>query len=62
MGNFLVYIGEPQQAIEQLKDAIRLNPNHEAGMLNISGWAYEHAGMPEKAIETLKPMVRSTCN
>ena len=26
MGNLLVYIGQPKQAIDQLKEAIRLNP------------------------------------
>ena len=29
MANFLIWIGEPNQAIDQLKEAIRLNPFHE---------------------------------
>ena len=29
MGNFLIYIGQPKQAIDQVKEAIRLNPYHE---------------------------------
>ena len=29
MSNFLVYVGQPKQAIAQLKEAIRLNPFHD---------------------------------
>ena len=36
MANFLIYIGQPKQAIDQVKEAIRLNPFHETGMPNIS--------------------------
>ena len=54
MSNFLVYIGEPLKAIDQLKDAIRLNPNHEPWYVQYLGWAYEHAGMPREAIATLE--------
>ena len=54
MSNFLVYMGEPQKAIDQLNEAIRLNPNHEAWYIQYLGWAYEHAGMPSEAIATLQ--------
>ena len=38
MGNLLVYIGKPKQAIDQLKEAIRLNPiPRVTGTFNISG-------------------------
>ena len=29
MSNFLVYVDQPKQAIDQLKEAIRLNPYHD---------------------------------
>ena len=57
MSNFLVYVGQPKQAIAQLKEAIRLNPNHERWYVEYLGWAYEEAGMPKEAIETLEPVI-----
>ena len=57
MGNFLVYVGQPQRAVDQLKEAIRLNPKHERWYVEYLGWAYEHAGMPKEAIETLEPVI-----
>ena len=57
MSNFLVYIDQPRQAIDQLTEAIRLNPNHERWYVEYLGWAYEHAGMPQQAIETLEPVI-----
>ena len=57
MSNFLVYVGQPKQAIDQLKKAIRLNPNHERWYVEYLGWAYEEAGMPEEAIKTLEPVI-----
>ncbi len=57
MSNFLVYIGQPKQAIAQLKEAIQLNPNHERWYFEYLGWAYEHAGMPREAIQTLEPVI-----
>jgi adenylate cyclase len=41
MGNFLIYIGQPKQAIDQVKEAIRLNPNHEPWYTHYLGWAYD---------------------
>jgi adenylate cyclase len=57
MGNFLIYIGQPKQAIDQVKEAIRLNPFHENWYLEYLGWAYEEAGMPLKAIEILEQAI-----
>ena len=57
MGNLLVYIGQPKQAIDQIKEAIRLNPNHEKWYVEYLGWAYENAGMPREAIETLEQVI-----
>ena len=57
MGNLLIYVGQPKQAIDQLKEAIRLNPNHERWYTEYLGWAYEEAGMPSEAIETLEPVI-----
>ena len=50
MANLLIYIGQPEQAVEQVKEAIRLNPFHETWYLEYLGWAYEEAGMPQKAM------------
>ena len=57
MSNFLVYVGQPKQAIAQLKEAIRLNPFHDKWYAEYLGWAYEEAGMPKEAIETLEPVI-----
>ena len=43
MGNFLIYIGQPKQAIDQVKEAIRLNPNHENWYVEYLGRAYEES-------------------
>jgi adenylate cyclase len=57
MSNLLVYVGQTKQAIDQLKEAIRLNPNHEPWYVEYLGWAYEEADMPKEAIETLEPVI-----
>ena len=57
MSNFLVYVGQPEQAIDQLKEAIRLNPFHPSWYVRYLGWAYEEAGMPKEAIAILKPEI-----
>jgi Tfp pilus assembly protein PilF len=57
MGNFLVYIGKPKQAVDQLRRAIELNPKHERWYIEYLGWAEEHAGMPKQAVETLEPVI-----
>lgn len=57
MGGLLIFAGQPEQAIDQVKEAIRLNPNHEPWYTRFLGWAYENAGMPREAIETLEPVI-----
>ena len=57
MANFLIWIGEPKQAIEQVKEAIRLNPFHENWYVEYLGWAYEEADMPKKAIEVFEQAI-----
>ena len=51
--NFLIYMGRPKEAIEQIKESKRLNPKPETWVNQYLGWAYEEAGMPEEAIEEL---------
>ena len=57
MGNFLIFIGQPKQAIDQVKEAIRLNPFHENWYVEYLGWAYEEAGMPKEAIEIFEQAI-----
>jgi adenylate cyclase len=57
MANFLIWIGQPKQAIDQIKEAIRLNPFHESWYEDYLGWAYEEAGMPQKAIEIFEQAI-----
>ena len=54
MSNLLIYIGQPDRAIEHLKLAMRLNPLHEQWYLENLGWAYEEAGKPQEAITVLE--------
>jgi TolB-like protein/class 3 adenylate cyclase/Tfp pilus assembly protein PilF len=57
MGNLLIYVGQPKQAIEQVKEAIQLNPFHEHWYEEYLGWAYEEAGMPQEAITVLEQAI-----
>ncbi|MGO4440553.1 adenylate/guanylate cyclase domain-containing protein [Rhizobium sp. RAF56] len=57
MANLLIYIGHPEQAVTQLKEAIRLNPFHDSWYSEYLGWAYQEAGMPAEAIATLEDVV-----
>ena len=54
MANFLIYMGRPKQAIDQVIESKRLIPFPESWVDQYLGWAYEEAEMPEQAIETLK--------
>ncbi|NLS02182.1 tetratricopeptide repeat protein [Rhizobium sp. P32RR-XVIII] len=57
MANLLIYVGQPEQAVAQLKEAIRLNPFHEDWYVEYLGWAYQEAGMPSEAVTTLEEVV-----
>jgi tetratricopeptide (TPR) repeat protein len=57
MANFLIFIGQPKQAIDQAKEAIRLNPFHESWYVDYLGWAYQEAGMPKEAIEIFEQAI-----
>lgn len=50
MASLLIYIGKPEEAIEQAKEAMRRNPLHEDWYYEYLGWAYEEAGRPEECI------------
>jgi adenylate cyclase len=57
MANLTICLGQPDKAVEQLQEAIRLTPYHDLWYTEYLGWAYEEAGKPEKAIETLEQVV-----
>lgn len=57
MANLAICLGEPDKAVEQLQEAIRLTPYHDDWYLEYLGWAYEEAGRPQQAIETLEKVV-----
>jgi adenylate cyclase len=57
MGNLLIYVGQPKQALEQAKEAIRLNPFHESWYVYYVGWASEEAGMPDEAIKVFEQSI-----
>jgi adenylate cyclase len=53
MAQLFIYTGRYEQAIMNLRQAIRLNPYHEQWYDDFLGWAYEENGEPDKAIEVL---------
>ena len=59
MANLLVYIDEPEQAVNQLEEAFRLaDPQRiKEWWTEYLGWAYEEARMPSKAVKTLEAVV-----
>ena len=57
MGNVLTRVGRPQDAIEQMKKAMRLNPLSPNWYAEFLGLAYYHAGQYEEAIVALKPLL-----
>jgi adenylate cyclase len=50
----LNYMGRPEQAIEQFKKAMRMNPRYPSWYLDVLGFAYYEVGQYEKALTTLK--------
>jgi adenylate cyclase len=58
MASLLIYIGKPQQAVAQLKEAMRRNPFFDEWYVEYLGWAYQEAGMPKECIETLEKIIK----
>jgi TolB-like protein/class 3 adenylate cyclase/Flp pilus assembly protein TadD len=54
MGNALIYTGRSEQAISQLKKAMRMNPRHPSWYFDILGLAYYEVGRYKEALATLK--------
>ena len=50
MANTLIYVGQPNIAVQQLTDAIILNPFHETWYEEYLGWGYLEDGKPNEAI------------
>jgi adenylate cyclase len=55
--NFLIFMGDPKQAVEHAREAIRLNPFHENWYDEYLGWAYAEAGMSREAIEVFQRVI-----
>jgi len=54
MSNALIYTGRSEQAISQVKKAMRMNPRHPSWYFGILGLAYYEVGRYEDALATLK--------
>ena len=54
MSNALIYTGRSEQAVAQLKRAMRMNPRHPSWYFVILGLAYYEVGQYEEALATLK--------
>jgi TolB-like protein/class 3 adenylate cyclase/Flp pilus assembly protein TadD len=54
MSNALNYTGRPEQAISQLKKAMRMNPRHPSWYFHVLGMAYYEVGRYKEALATLK--------
>jgi len=50
----LIYLGQPEKSIAQLKKAMRMNPRHPSWYLGVLGDAYYHVGQYKEALATLK--------
>ena len=57
MANTLIYIGMPDQAAEQVIEAMHLNPYHEDWYPKYLGWALEEAGRPGEAVTMLEQAI-----
>jgi len=53
-----IYGGNPETAIEQITEAMRLNPYHPDRYWHLLGWASFHAGKYEEGLEAMKRIVR----
>ena len=56
MSTALIYLGRPEEAIEQLKAAMRYSPHFPQWYLGILGWASYDAGHFEEALAAMKKM------
>jgi adenylate cyclase len=54
LGNTLVFAGRPEEGIELIQQAMRLNPRYPPRYLNLLGLAYRMAGQNEEALTPLK--------
>jgi len=52
-----IYGGNPETAIEQITEAMRLNPYHSDRYWHLLGWARFHAGKYEEGLEAMKRIV-----
>lgn len=59
MASLLIYVGRPQQAVAQLKEAMRRNPFFEEWYIEYLGWAYQEAGLPNECVDTLEKIIKS---
>jgi tetratricopeptide (TPR) repeat protein len=54
MADALTYMGRSEQAIAQLKKAMRMNPRHPSWYWDVLGFAYYELGQYKEALATLK--------
>jgi TolB-like protein/class 3 adenylate cyclase len=54
MADALTFMGRPEQAIAQLKKAMRMNPRHPSWYWHVLGFAYYEVGQYKEALATLK--------
>ena len=57
MSNLTISLGDPDKAVEQLKEAIELTPYHDDWYVEYLGWTLEEAGRPQEAIVELEKVV-----
>lgn len=56
MATTLLYLSRPQEAIEEIKRAMRLNPHHPESLIADLGWAYYEAGQYKESVNTFRSM------
>jgi len=57
LGNTLVFAGRPEEGLELIRKAMRLNPHYPPRYLNLLGLAYRMAGWCEEALLPLEKAV-----
>jgi adenylate cyclase len=50
--------GQPEEALQAVEQAMRLNPRYPPNYLFELGWAYRNTGLYDKAITTMKEVIR----